>query len=95
MPPPPSRPTGPRAAAAWSSWPQAVRLLVTGATFRPSFPVALVVGTLLCAVNQGADLAGGGLDVATLVRVAANYAIPYVVASIGYLSAHRTRPPAA
>jgi hypothetical protein len=71
-----------------------VRLLVTGATFRTSFPVALVVGTLLCAVNQGAALAAGDLDVATLVRVATNYAIPYVVSSVGFLSAHRVGPPA-
>lgn len=92
-------PSGPRRQpiphpAAWSAWPQAVRLLITGATFRTSFPVALVVGTVLCAVNQGATLVAGDVDAATLARVAANYAIPYVVSSVGFLSAHRVRSPA-
>jgi len=78
--------------AAWSSWPQAVRLMVTGATLRTSLPVALLVGTLLCAVNQGTAVAAGDIDATTLARLAANYAIPYVVSSIGFLDAHRLRP---
>jgi hypothetical protein len=48
-------------------------------------PVALVVGTLLLAVNQGSDLSSGDLDLGTALRGLANYLIPYVVSSIGYL----------
>ncbi len=61
---------------AWSSWPRAAWLIVTGATFRTSLPVALVVGTLLSVVNQGSELAAGDIDGAALARMAANYAIP-------------------
>jgi hypothetical protein len=41
-------------------------------------------------VNQTGTIMGGRLDAATLARLAANYAIPYLVSSIGFLSAHRT-----
>lgn len=50
-----------------------------------------MVGTLLSAVNQGANLASGRFDIATLVRVATNYLVPFMVASIGYLAPFRQR----
>lgn len=78
-------PLGPR----WESWPQAFRLLVTGRTIRPALPVALVVGSLLSVINQGAAVLGGKVDVVTMIRLGANYTIPYVVSSLGFLSAHR------
>lgn len=84
-------PPGPGAAG--SSWPRGIWLIATGATFRTSFPVALVVGSLLSAVNQGGEFLAGDIDGITLVRIVANYAIPYVVSSIGFLSAHRSRLP--
>jgi len=46
-----------------------------------------VVGTLLAVVNQGSELLAGEAGAATLLRMGANYAIPYVVSSVGYLSA--------
>ena len=54
-----------------------------------ALPVALVVGTVLAAVNEGAQLLDGRADAVTGLRIAANYAIPYVVASVGYLSGQR------
>jgi hypothetical protein len=93
VPPDPAQPPPGSREVAWRTWPGAARLLATGATYRTSLPVALVVGTLLCAVNQGAALLAGDVDAVTLARVVANYAIPYLVSSVGFLSAHRTRPP--
>jgi hypothetical protein len=55
--------------------------------------VALIVGTILSAVNEGADIANGNFDVATIVRIGVNFAVPYVVASFGYLSACRASDP--
>jgi hypothetical protein len=82
----PGGPSSPR--ASWSArWGRATWLILRGATWRVALPVALVVGTLLAAVNQGSELIAGDADAATLVRMAANYAIPYVVSSVGYLSA--------
>ena len=89
----PSQP--PRAAnpLGWSSWTRAAWLMLRGSTWRVALPVALVVGTVLAGVNQGAELIAGEADTATALRMAANYAIPYVVSSVGFLSAHRHDAP--
>lgn len=76
----------------WSTWPHAVALFVRGATLRVAGPVALTVGTVLTAVNQGSVLLAGAANWATWVRVAVNYATPFVVASVGYLGARRAPP---
>lgn len=74
---------------AWSSTWEVAKLICTGATFRVSARVALVVGTLLSIVNQGSVLAGGSADGVTWLRVVANYAIPYAVSGVGYLAPFR------
>lgn len=56
---------------------------------RPAARIALIVGTLLTLVNQGGVLMSGDVDRMTIMRVAANYAIPYVVSSIGLLASYR------
>lgn len=56
---------------------------------RPSARIAAIVGTLLTLVNQGDVLMSGGVDAATAARMAANYAIPYVVSSVGFLASYR------
>ncbi|WP_169501785.1 nitrate/nitrite transporter NrtS [Kribbella catacumbae] len=72
----------------------AVLLVVRGRTARKSLPVAAVVGTVLSLVNQGSVIAGGAATLGTWVRVAVNYLVPLLVASIGYLSGRRVRAPA-
>lgn len=81
-----------RSTLSWSTWPEAARLFVTGRTRRPALVVCLAVGTLLTVVHQGPALVAGDLGGATLARVAFNYALPYLVSSIGVLSACRTSP---
>ncbi|GAB3257836.1 NAD(P)H-hydrate epimerase [Nocardioides dilutus] len=76
---------------AWRTWWQAGRLIATGATFATAARIALVVGTLLTAVNLGGRILGGQLDATTGARVAANYLIPYVVSSLGLLAGTRVR----
>lgn len=61
--------------------------ILSGQTRRVALPVAIVVGTILLAVNQGSRLLAGDVDLVTVLRALANYAIPYVVSSIGYLKA--------
>lgn len=78
-------------ALAWTTWIGALRLIVTGRTRRPALRVALIVGTMLSAVNQGSVLVNGHTTAVTWLRIVANYVIPYVVSSIGLLSAHRVR----
>ncbi|MGH2693254.1 MAG: nitrate/nitrite transporter NrtS [Actinomycetota bacterium] len=59
-------------------------------------PTALVVGTVLSAINQGATILDGNARGATWIRIASNYAVPFVVSNVGYVSAvlprRRSRP---
>jgi hypothetical protein len=75
--------------ATWNSPAHAVGLFLRGHTLRTAIPTALVVGTILCAVNQGATVMSGQATTGTWVRMAINYAVPFLVASIGYLGARR------
>lgn len=77
---------GPRSRG-WRWWTRAAGLILRGTTLQVALPIALVVGTVLVGVNMGAELAAGEADEATALRILANYAIPYLVSSIGYLSA--------
>lgn len=58
---------------------------------RKALPVAVVVGTVLSLVNQGSVIVGGAANAGTWLRVAVNYTVPFLVASIGYLSGRRVR----
>ena len=74
---------------AWSSPREGMALFLRGVTVATAGRVALVVGTLLSLVNQGSAISGGHAGLATWVRVAVNFATPFVVASIGFLSGSR------
>lgn len=73
----------------WTRPTEAVALFLRGVTVRTAAPVALIVGTVLSAVNQGHLLIGGDAGAATWIRIAINYVVPFLVASFGYLSARR------
>lgn len=83
------RPGRPVAPVTWSRPREAVGLLLRGYTARTAAPVACLVGTVLSAVNQGSVIVSGEATVATWVRVAVNYLVPFLVASTGWLSARR------
>ena len=76
----------------WSRPHEALHLLVSGATARTCLPVALVVGTVLSLVNQGDVVAQGMAGATVLLKVAANYTIPFLTSSTGALLAVRERP---
>lgn len=75
----------------WSSPAEACRLIIRGVTFRTCSRVAIVVGTILTVVNQGSVILAGDASVATWVRTAVNYLVPFIVSSIGYLAPFRCR----
>jgi hypothetical protein len=74
----------------WSRPSEAVWWFVRGGTARAAAPVALVVGTILSAVNQGHLVFGGDAGAGTWVRIAVNFFVPFCVASIGFLAACRS-----
>ncbi|MFD5322288.1 nitrate/nitrite transporter NrtS [Streptomyces sp. NPDC127092] len=71
---------------------QAPRLLATvfsAASLSRCVPIALLVGTLLSLVNQGAVIASGDATAATWLRVLFNYLVPFCVSSAGFFSCRR------
>ncbi len=75
----------------WSTLADACRLIARGATFHTGIRVAATVGTILTVVNQGSVIVGGDATVATWIRVAVNYLVPFIVSSVGYLAPFRVR----
>jgi len=75
----------------WSTPGQAAVLVIRGTTARTAGPIAAIVGTLLSLVNEGQVLANGQAGTAVWIRIGVNYAIPFIVASIGYLAPLRDR----
>ncbi|HEX9505401.1 MAG TPA: nitrate/nitrite transporter NrtS [Acidimicrobiia bacterium] len=76
----------------WSTPRECARLFAQGVTVRTAGRVAVIVGTILSAVNQGSTIVDGSTTWATWVRVGVNYCVPFIVASIGFLSACKVAP---
>ena len=55
-----------------------------------SFRIALVVGTLLVAINQGNYVLAGGLPADAAWKVPLTYLVPYVVSTYASVGAIRT-----
>ncbi|HET9144188.1 nitrate/nitrite transporter NrtS [Actinophytocola sp.] len=77
------------ATAVWTTRIEAVGLILRGRTVRTAGPIALIVGTVLSVVNQAEVIISGHPTVATWARIMVNYLVPFVVASVAYLSACR------
>ena len=56
---------------------------------RACVPVAAVVGCVLSAINEGAQIATGSAGWLTWLRVGLNFVVPFLVSSYGYLTAAR------
>lgn len=66
---------------------EALRRTFASGPLRRSFGVAVVVGTLLNAINQGSELLAG--ERLVLWKVALTFFVPFAVASYGAFSAYR------
>ena len=78
--------------ATWSTAREAVAVCCQQVVLRRTARIALLVGTILSAVNQGGVILGGDASGVTWLRVAANYVIPFCVSNAGVLSATRAAP---
>lgn len=92
-------PHTPTAAApgSWCTWREAAGILGTGRHLRNTVVLALVVGSVLFAINQLDVVVGGHADAGTVVKIVLTYVVPYVVSNCGVLMATRrtdreTRP---
>jgi hypothetical protein len=75
----------------WETYGEAATLCVRPSTLRRTIPIALVVGTLLTAINLGGTLLGGHATPATWAHVVSNFLIPFVISTLGFLSATRNQ----
>jgi hypothetical protein len=93
-PPQPSPRSGPRerapaarrrASAVW----EAVAYCARPRNLRRTIAIAIVVGVILTAINQGSVIAAGHATAATWVRCALNLIVPFLVSNAGLLSGRR------
>jgi len=69
----------------------AIRPCLRRSVLRRTLGIALIVGTILSAVNQGAVVIGGHASMLTWLRVAVNYLTPFLVSNAGVLAVGRDR----
>jgi hypothetical protein len=86
-----ARPGDQAARVVWTRTGEAVGLILRGRTARTAGPIAAIVGTVLSVVNQGEVILGGQATGGTWLRIVINYLVPFIVASVAYLSACRRR----
>jgi hypothetical protein len=60
-----------------------------GEHLRRTIRIALVVGTILTAINQADVIVGGQATLATWVKATLNYFVPFVVSNLGLLAGKR------
>jgi len=68
---------------------EALEICAQRRNLRRTIRIAIVVGIILTAINQGSVIAGGHETTATWVRCALNFVVPFLVSNAGLLSARR------
>lgn len=67
----------------------ALRVCLKPEHLRRTGSIAVVVGTVLTAINQGDVIAGGDATAGTVVKTALNFLVPFVVSNLGLLAGQR------
>jgi len=73
-----------------AGWRAALATCRSPANLRKTLRIALVVGCVLTAINQGDVIASGDATALTAVRVGLNFVVPFVVSNLGVLAGDRT-----
>lgn len=63
----------------------ALRIVVQPEHLRRTLTIAVVVGTVLTAINHADVIGRGDATTATLVKAALNYLVPFIVSNLGLL----------
>lgn len=75
--------------AEWSTPREALALACARPTASRCLRIALVVGTILTAINEGGAIVAGDLHGLDWLKVVGNYLVPFFVSMTGFLSAKR------
>lgn len=73
----------------WSTWREAARVVTHRSHLRRTITIALIVGTLLFAINQLDVVLRGDATVAVWVKAAVTYVVPFAVSNAGVLVGSR------
>ena len=68
----------------------ALRICLKREHLRRTLTIALVVGTILTAINQADVILRGEASWTTAVKGALNYVVPFIVSNLGLLAGART-----
>lgn len=68
---------------------EALRICLRPEHLRRTLAIALIVGTILTAINQADVIARGDATLTTWIKAAANYCVPFVVSNLGLLAGRR------
>lgn len=69
----------------WCTWREACVVLTLPHHLRRTITIALVVGTILFAINQLDVVLRGAADTVTWIKTAVTYLVPFCVSSAGLL----------
>ena len=67
----------------------AVRFCAAREHLRRTFRIALVVGLVLTAINEGDIIASGEATATTGVKIGLNFVVPFIVSNLGLLAGRR------
>jgi hypothetical protein len=73
----------------WSTWPEAVRVILHRPHLRKTVAIALFVGTVLFGINQLDVVLRGDATTAVWIKSAVTYLVPFCVSNAGVLVASR------
>jgi hypothetical protein len=77
--------------ATWSTWREAVSVVVAAQHLRRTLSIALIVGSTFFAMNQLSVVIAGRANAIVWLKVALTYLTPLFVSNFGVLSATRRR----
>jgi hypothetical protein len=75
----------------WSTWREAIRVVLHPAYLRRTVAIAVVVGTVLFAINQLDVVIRGNATTLVWLKSAVTYLVPFGVSNAGVLVASRRR----
>ncbi len=74
-------------APTWATTREALGVVFHRPHLRKTVRIALVVGTILFAINHGDTLASGRVTVAVIIKGLLTYVVPFIVSNVGVLIA--------
>lgn len=75
----------------WSTWREALRVVLHRRHLRRTIPIALGVGTILFAINQLDVVINGHATAFVWFKSALTYVVPFCVSNLGILAATSRR----